>query len=309
MHALGADDAEAIAAAHAAGEFVWADLLDPTPEQLARIGDVFDLHPLAIEDATEFDQLPKIDHYRDWLLLVFYGVAEDDSEPVDLIETHLFVARDWLVTVRREPCMSLEALVHRDDPGDERWIVYRVIDALTDSFFSVLHTLDDRIDALENEILTGDVQRVREHVITLRRSVGRLTRVLFAQRDILDGSAKDLAALAGLEDESTAYFRDVQDHLRRLALRADGQRERLTAAIHLADSAVNTRMTRASERLALIATVFLPLTAVASFFGMNFSWMVDHIDTLGWFLALGIALPVATLVGLFAFVLKRGYLD
>jgi magnesium transporter len=309
VHALGAADADAIAAARAEGRFVWVDLLDPTPDELARVGDIFGLHPLAIEDATEFDQLPKIDHYQDWLLLVFYGVAaEGAAAAVDLIETHLFVAHDWLVTVRRAPCLSLEHLRHEDDPGDERWIVYRVIDSLTDSFFGVLHALDDRIEALENELLEGDVKSVRKDVIALRRSVGRLTRVLLTQRDILDASAKELAALAG-HDDSTAYFRDVQDHLRRLAVRADAQRERLTSAIHLADSAVNTRLTRASERFALIATVFLPLTAVSSFFGMNFSWLVENIDTLGWFLGLGIALPIATLAGLFAFVKRRGYLE
>ncbi len=309
MHALGADDADAIAAARAAGRFVWVDLLDPTPDELARIGDLFDLHPLAIEDATEFDQLPKIDHYRDWLLLVFYGVAADADATVDLVETHLFVARDWLVTVRREPCLSLEHLRHEDDPGDERWIVYRVIDALTDSFFGVLHGLDDRIEALENELLDGDPQTVRKHVVTLRREVGRLTRVLSSQRDILDDSAGDLAALVGLGADSSAYFRDVQDHLRRLAVRADGQRERLTGAVHLADNAVNTRLTRASERFALIATVFLPLTAVSSFFGMNFTWLIEHIDTFGGFIALGIVLPIVTLAGLFVVIARRGYLD
>jgi len=309
VHALSADDADAITAARTAGEFVWVDLLEPSPEELARVGDLFDLHPLAIEDATEFDQLPKIDHYRDWMLLVFYGVAQDAGDVVDLIETHLFVSNDWLITVRREPCLSLEELRHEEDPGDERWIVYRVIDALTDSFFSVLHTLDGRIEALENEILEGDVHRVREHIVALRRSVGRLSRVLITQRDILDGSAKDLAGLAGLGHDSSAYFRDVQDHLRRLALRADGQRDRLTGAIHLADSTINTRMTRASERLALIATIFLPLTAVASFFGMNFSWMIDHIGSGWWFLGLGIVFPAATIIGLFVYVAKRGYLD
>lgn len=309
MHALGADDADAIAAARAAGRFVWVDLLDPTPAQLARIGDLFDLHPLAIEDATEFDQLPKIDHYRSWLLLVFYGVSEDATQGVDLIETHLFVGRDWLITVRREPCLSLEHLRHEDDPGDERWIVYRVIDALTDSFFGALHQIDDRIEALESEVLEGAVQAVRAHIVTAHRQVGRLTRVLAAQRDILDDSAGDLAALAGLGDESSAYLRDVQDHLRRLAVRADAQRDRLTGVVHLADNAVNTRLTKASERFALIATIFLPLTAVSSFFGMNFAWMVGQIDTFGWFLALGLVLPAAMLVALIVFVARRGYLD
>jgi magnesium transporter len=304
-------DATQIDAALASGEYVWVDLIDPTPEAMALVQDRFALHPLAVEDSEEFSQLPKIDHYGSHLLLVFFGASvADDGQDVDLIENHLFVADHWLVTVRRAPCLSLDHLAeHPDGPGDDRWTVYRVIDTLTDSFFPVMHELERRIEQLEDHVLEGEEEGVRRDIVAIRHPVLKLDRVLATQRDTFYRASSDLTKLPGLGADASAYFADVQDHLRRLALRADSERERLTGAIHLADSVTNTRLARASERLSLIATIFLPLTAVASFFGMNFSWMIDGIDTAGWFFGLGIGLPVLTLAILIVYIRRQGYLE
>jgi magnesium transporter len=305
-------DGTEIDAALASGEYLWVDLIDPTPEAMAVVQAKLDLHPLAVEDSEEFSQLPKIDHYGHHLLLVFFGarLVDEEGDDVHLVETHLFVADHWLVTVRREPCLSLDHLVeHPEGPGDDRWTVYRVIDTLTDSFFPVMHALELRIERLEDQVLEGEEEGIRREIVRIRHPVLKLDRVLATQRDTFYRASSDLAKLPGLGTDSTAYFADVQDHLRRLALRADSERERLTGAIHLADSVTNTRLARASERLSLIATIFLPLTAVASFFGMNFAWMVDGIDTAGWFFGLGVGLPLVTLAILIAYIRRRGYLD
>jgi magnesium transporter len=303
-------DAEEIDAAVASGDYVWVDLVDPTPETMAMVQDRFGLHPLAVEDSEEFSQLPKMDHYGSHLLLVFYGARLDEGDDVELIETHLFVADHWLVTVRRAPCLSLDHLADApQDPGDDRWIVYRVIDALTDSFFPVMHELELRIERLEDHVLEGEEDGVRRQIAAVRHPVLKLDRILATQRDTFLRASSDLTQLPGLGTDSSAYFADVQDHLRRLAVRADSERDRLTGAIHLADSVTNTRLARASERLSLIATIFLPLTAVSSFFGMNFSWMIDQIDTSAWFFGLGIGLPLVTLVLLLVYIRRQGYLD
>lgn len=312
MQIVRGGDPKALDAALATGEYVWVDLLDPTAEEMADVQGRLALHPLAVEDSQEFSQLPKLDHYGHHLLLVFFGASfnEASAEEVDLIETHLFIADHWLVTVRRAPCLSLEHLrdVAPQDPGDDRWIVYRVIDSLTDSFFPVMHALELQIEGLEDHVLEGEDRDTRRGILMLRHPVLKLGRVLTAQRYVFDRAVTDLASLPGLGHDSAAYFADVQDHLRRLTVRADTERERLTGAIHLADSVTNNRLARASERFALIATIFLPLTAVSSFFGMNFSWMIDQIDSPAWFFGLGIGLPAATLTVLIAFIRRRGYL-
>jgi magnesium transporter len=309
MEILSAPDPATMEAARQRGEYVWIDLLDPTDDELRRASKQRDIHPLALEDTEEFSQRPKLDHYGDHLLLVFYGARLEADGSISEVETHLIVGAQWLVTVRRHPCLSLDELHETVDPGDDRWIVYRVVDALTDSYFPVMHEIDQRIDHLEEEILEGDARDARRDTVMLRKPVLKIERVLTAQRDVLDRSVSELSQLPGLGDVSQAYFRDVQDHLYKLAGRAESQRDRLTGAIHLAEGITSTRLAVASERLSLIATIFLPLTAVSSFFGMNFRWMVDHIETLPWFLGFGVALPVALLVFLLFFVWRRGFLD
>jgi magnesium transporter len=303
-------DPNAIDAALATGEYIWVDLIDPSAETMAMAQEKFGLHRLAVEDSEEFQQLPKLDDYGSHLLLVFYGARIDERNDVEMIETHLFVCDDWLVTVRRAPCISLDHLAEDpEDPGDDRWIIYRVIDALTDSFFPVMHELELRIEQLEDHLLEGEEEGVRREIVAVRHPVLKLDRILATQRDTFYRASSDLARLPGLGSDSAAYFADVQDHLRRLAVRAESERDRLTGAIHLADSVTNTRLARASERLSLIATIFLPLTAVSSFFGMNFSWMIDVIDTAGWFFGLGVGLPVVTLAILVFYIRRQGYLD
>jgi magnesium transporter len=309
MEILSAPDRAALEAARQRGEYVWIDLLDPSAEELRKASDELGVHPLALEDSEEFSQRPKLDHYGDHLLLVFYGARLEDDGEISEVETHLIVGRDWLLTVRRHPCLSLDELRESADPGDDRWIVYRVVDALTDSYFPVMHDIDQRIDHLEEEILEGDTRDARRDTVHLRKPVLKIERILTAQRDVFDRSVSELAQLPGLGDVSQAYFRDVQDHLYKLASRSEGQRDRLTGAIHLAEGMTSTRLAEASERLSLIATIFLPLTAVSSFFGMNFGWMVDHINSLPWFLGLGVAVPVALVLFLLAFIWRRGFLD
>jgi magnesium transporter len=309
MEVLSAPDPAALEAARQRGEYVWIDLLEPTREELEKASGELGVHPLALEDSEEFSQRPKLDHYGDHLLLVFFGARLEDDGEIALVETHLIVGPQWLLTVRRHPCLSLDHLHDSVDPGDDRWIVYRVVDALTDSYFPVMHEIDGRIDHLEEEILDGDAKDARRDTVHLRKPVLKIERVLTAQRDVFDRSVSDLAQLPGLGDLSEAYFRDVQDHLYRLSDRAAAQRDRLTGAIHLAEGITSTRLAVASERLSLIATIFLPLTAVSSFFGMNFGWMVDHISGFGWFLGLGVVVPVALVLFLLLFIWRRGFLN
>lgn len=309
MQVLRAADPTAVADARATGEFLWVDLVDPSPEELDAAGQLFELHPLAVEDAQKFGQSPKLDRYGDWVLLVFYGATRSGADESQLVETHLFVSADWLVTVRRRPCVSLEGLRERRDEPDDRWIVYRVVDALTDSFFPVLAAIDEQVEQLEDRVIDGDADTARREVVDLRRTVLGLRRVLLAQRDAFDQAASELSRLPGLGAESADYFRDVQDHLRRLAGRADADRDRLMAVIDMADSAATARLNHILERLTLVSTIFLPLTATVSFFGMNFGWMVEHIEGAVAFLLLGVTLPVLIAVGLLGFFRRRGYLD
>src|SRR6478672_8510244 len=149
MQVLDRADAQAIAELIARDEFFWLDLVDPSDDQLAQLGERFSWHPRAVEDMQHLGQRPKLDRYGDQMLIVFYGARTTDAlgdEEPQLVEVHMMVSGSWVVTVRRRHCDELDELHRRiaaDPSRDEELVVYKICDALTDTFFPVLEQIDD----------------------------------------------------------------------------------------------------------------------------------------------------------------------
>ena len=290
-------DPAAIAQARERG-YTWIDLTDPDDAAIDALAEALTLHPLAVEDTKEFHQRPKVEAYDDFVLAVLYGSAGDE-----LVETHLFAGDGWTATVRRGRCAALEHL--HAGPVDST-IGLRILDALTDTFFGALDGLDGDLERLEDAIVAGRGTRTaRQEILDLRRATAGPRRVLPAERDALDRGAADFARFQHPEDGDMHYdLRDVQDHLQHLAGRADGARERLHQDLDMAENAQSARLNEIGERLTLITVVFLPLTFVTGFFGMNFRWMTDHIETLGAFV-LGAGGGCAISIGVLLTIFRR----
>ena len=268
-------------------EFFWLDLESPGDAELDEVGDQLGWHPLALEDAREFEQRPKLDDYPNHALLVFYGV--EDGE---LAEVHLFVSGEWIVTVHRRPCAPLAALHARgadQAAGSEEELVYRILDALTDSFFPALEAADDQLEELENEIVAQPSDQQLGQVLTLRRRLGPMRRIAEDQCELFSNVRALLERMPGLErDRAAEAFRDVSDHLERIADLVEGLRDRVRDSLGLYASTNSNRLNEVITRLTVVSTVFLPLTFVVGFFGQNFGWMVDHVDSFTTFLLYGV---------------------
>jgi magnesium transporter len=271
-------------------EFFWLDVESPSDDELDTLAQLLEWHPLAVEDAKEFGQRPKLDTYRSHALLVFYGVNEPDRRTA---EVHLFVSGGSLVTVRRAPCARLEGL-HEDleppPPRTEESLVYRVLDALTDSFFPVLDEADEDIERLEDAIIASPDRGQLARVVELRRRLGPMRRVALDQSDMFADVRTVLEDLPGLErdPQSEDRFRDISDHLQRMSEVLDAARDRLTAALELYATTNSNRLNEVIERLTVISIVFLPLTFLVGFFGQNFGWMERHINSFADFLIWGV---------------------
>lgn len=291
---------DAITAARGRG-FTWIDIRDPDDAAIDRLAVELGLHPLAVEDTKKFRQRPKIEAYDDFVLIVAYGVAG-----TDLVETHTYVSEHWMLTVHRQPCVTLDQL-HDEDASPV--LALRVLDALTDTFFAAFDGLDERLDSLEDDIIdSDDTQTAKREILHLRRDTSGLRRILPAQRDALTRGMDDLAAIPGMGGEAKYLVRDVADHLERLATHAETARDRLLADLDMADNAQTTRLNLIGERLTLVATVFLPLTFVTGFFGMNFKWLTDHIETFGAFALGGIGGCVVSATVLLAYFQRKHWL-
>jgi magnesium transporter len=293
-------------------EFFWLDVAGPTPEQIDELADRFGWHKLVREDLKEFDQRPKIDNYGDYMLLVFYGAHFDDQDEPALTEVHIIVSGSYIVTLRHKGCNELEQLHARFQArpaGSEQFLVYRVLDTLTDSFFPILERIDEKIDVLEDEIIQRPTDEQLQRMFRIKRFLVSLRRVITPQRDLAQSTIEDIQELPGIEPEQRNYFRDVYDHLIRISDLIDSYRDLVSGAMDAYLSNVSNRLNVVMKQLTIIATIFLPLTFVTGFFGQNFGWLVKHISSFWVFLVFGIGGLLVPCALLFVWFRRAGFLD
>ena len=295
-------------------QFFWLDLTAPTPADIEKLHELFGFHPLALEDAVHFGQRPKLDHYQDYVFLVFYGAREDASVGgADVLrEVQMFVSGQYLVTLHTgelpvldEQRSRLEGVVLHS----EQFLLYRVFDALTDSFFPLLARMDDEIDELEAAVLAGPTDEQLQRLFAMKRMLVGMRKVVSPQRDLFARSIDQLADLPGLQLDERDYFRDVYDHLIRISDLIDSYRDLLTSTTDLYLSTVSNRQNEVMKQLAIVGTIFLPLSFITGFFGMNFGWLVNTGITATWtFFVLGVGSMLATCVVLVRFFKSRGWM-
>jgi magnesium transporter len=287
--------------------FFWLDLTDPSDTDVMQFQRLFGFHPLALEDTISFGQRPKLDEYGDHVLLVYYGAVDRELQ-----EVHLYIAGSYLVTVHHGPLPALEGERDRVDAialASEESLLYRVLDSLTDSFFPVLSAIDDEIEELEEQIVGEPTQECLRRLFGLRRELVGLRKVITPQRDIFARSIDRISSLPGLTVDERDYFRDVYDHLIRMSDLVDSYRDLLSGAMDLYLSTVGNRQNEVMKQLAIVGTIFLPLSFITGFFGQNFGWLVDHALTgLDAFLAYGIGSLVVSCIVLLFFFWRRGWL-
>lgn len=292
-----------------AAGFFWLDLHRPTADDLHLLGDALGLHPLALEDSSKFGQRPKLEEYDDFVFLVLYGHAPDED---GLVEVHCYLSESWLLTLRRDDAPGLDALHASSRTGrtlaaDGVTTLYHVADSLVDSFFPAVARFDDRIELIEDAVLSEPKHEQLRDVFTMRRRLARLRRVIGPQRDLLGRLASGAAALPDMSIEDERRFRDVYDHTLRLSEMMEASREVMSAAAEVYLTSSSNRTNAVMKQLAVIATIFLPLSFVAGFFGQNFDWLVDSIGSRTAFLALGLGSQVVTLLLLLLFFKRRGW--
>ncbi|MGH2995287.1 MAG: magnesium/cobalt transporter CorA [Gaiellaceae bacterium] len=293
------------------GEFFWLDLHGPGEEDLALLRDTFGFHPLAVEDSEHFGQRAKVEDYGEFVFLVLYGAAPEPDED-RLVEVHCFYSERFLVTVRRDESPACDAVRERYARRPARplrpiVLLYRLFDALVDSFFPALEDVDHALETIEDELLVAQGDARLQQIVKLRRRLVLLRRAAAPQRDLAGQVAGGILELPDLDDDARRYFRDVHDHLIRVTEQLDVYRDLLTGVLDVHQTTVSNRQNAVMKQLTVIATIFLPLTFITGFFGQNFDWMVGHVG--GWpqFVAFGLGLELLTVAALLILFKKRGW--
>jgi magnesium transporter len=297
------------------GKLLWLDMNGIDDNGIDMLRTAFRIHPLALEDITEFGQRPKIETYGDVTYLVSYGARAFDQEPA---EVHCFYSERFLVTVRTEHCVALNQLreyVHKAGgqlPGDraptQLIFLHHVLDALIDSYFPTLSEFDDRIDDLQIRIFTSPTDDDLQELFSMQRSLVSLRKLVTPQRDMVASIVSGVIPLPGMTPDREPYVRDLYDHLIRISDLVDSYRDLLSNAMDAYLSVVSNNLNVVMKQLTIIATVFLPLSFLTGFFGQNFGWMVDHIGSWQTFVGFGLGTEVVAITSLFLLFRTRGWI-
>lgn len=264
---------------HTPGSFVWLGLHEPDNAMLDRVQEEFGLHDLAIEDARNAHQRPKLEVYGDVLFIVLNTAQMEDGNVV-FGETHLFVGRDFLVSVRHGPSASYSPVRERCERTPQLlakgapFALYAVMDFVVDNYQPVLERLQEEFEQIESQIFGDTFDRAAiERLYTLKRQLLRLRNAALPVEDI----AGQLVRLHEdvVPKELRAYFRDIADHAHRAVGALDVIREMLTTAISVNVALVSVTQNDIVKRLAGWGAILAIPTVVFSNYGMNFKGMPE----------------------------------
>jgi magnesium transporter len=256
---------------------LWVDFLDESDPDCRRVlSDTFGFHPLAIDDALKQSHVPKVDDWERYLYIVLHAVDYDPNSEQALRskELDIFAGPGFVVTHREEEIEPLDRVwegctrdVRFMEKGSVR-LLYHIIDEIVAGHMPAVDAIDDEMDGLEGVILASPGRDVLPRIQRLKRSLLHLRRVIGPQREVLNRLARDQYAV--ILDGERIYFRDVYDHLVRLHDLTEGLRDLASGALDTYLSVINNRMNEVMKTFTLITTLFMPISFITGFFGMNF---------------------------------------
>lgn len=265
--------------------YVWIDIQGQSREDLELLGSRFHFHPLALEDCEHLDQRPKLDEYDDHLFLVIHGFMPGEvQDDVYLHEVHVFFAPHFLITVHISPHPAIDRCWERLLQDAEQvtrgtdHLLYRICDGLVDSNFPTLECLSQALESLEDEILGRKDMHPVPRFVALKRSLSSFRRVISPQREVIGQLLRREDFY--VSEQIRVYFRDIYDHLVRLTELVEVERELLASARDAHFTMLSQRTNEIMKRLTMASIVFLPLTVITGFFGMNFAHLPFENDNL-----------------------------
>ena len=277
---------------------VWIDLTGLADVALVRrLGELFGLHRLALEDVLNQQQRAKVEDYGAHEFLIVRQVDANDQHETE--QFAMFVGQGFVLTFQERPgdCFGLVRQRARDPDGQMRkrgadYFAYALLDALVDAYFPVLENLGDWLQRIEDEVLgDGEPKEIVSQLHAARRWLLTLRRALWPMREVGSGLARGEAR--HFADDVRPYLRDVQDHVVQLLDLLENHREMVSSLLELHLSAVNHRLNEVMKVLTIIATIFIPLTFIVGVYGMNFQYMPELHEKWGYPATLGVMFTIA----------------
>lgn len=256
---------------------LWVDFAAETPEVCLPILQGFGFHPLSIDDALQETHVPKLDDWSDYLYIVLnYMHARQNGEEWDMAvdELDIFLGTNYIVTHHDHPLAAVDSAWNACDldprtlqEGADH-LLYKIADYLVADYMPIVEQIDEGINLIEDQIFDRPSPRTLERLFALKRVLLAMRRILLPQREVLNKLARDPYKV--IDPKDRIFFRDIYDHLVRLHDINESLRDLVGGAQDTYLSVVNNRMNEVMKTLTIITVLFMPLTFVTGYFGMNF---------------------------------------
>lgn len=261
-------------------QFVWIGLHEPSEEVLKKVQKEFGLHELAVEDARNAHQRPKVELYGDSVFIVLRTVQMNKDHHTEFGETHFFVGPNFIVTIRHGASLSYAAVRARCESTPhlltkgQGFVLYAVMDFIVDQYFPVIQELEQELEIVEEKVFKEKPSReTTEHIYMLKRELLEVKRATSPLVDICNRLMR--FEIKCISEETRPYFRDVYDHAIRINEVVDNTRELLNTALEANFSLISISQNDVSKKFAGWAAIIAIPTMVAGFYGMNFKFMPE----------------------------------
>lgn len=262
------------------GEFDWIGLANPTPEEMELVRTQFGLHPLAVEDALNAQQMAKVELYGQQLFIVARTAAIEEGENIAYGQTAIFLGSKFIVTARMGSTRAHEKLRRRLEVDAERlaegpdYVAHAILDFVVDGYQPILEKYEESVQAMEE----GAIDHFPEHstirrIFRLRRQFRRFQRIIGPMEEVCERLAS--TELPVIDPGARIWFRDVLDHVRRSLVRMNGLRDTLASIVETAALLEQHRQGDMTRQLAAYAAILAVPTAIAGIYGMNFRHMPE----------------------------------
>lgn len=263
---------------------LWVDFSGETPEASLPVLESFGFHPLAIDDALQEIHSPKVDDWDEYLYIVLNYMMVNTDWEADIDELDVFVGRNYIVTHHDQPmdfvdevwALYLRDPRHAHEGADH--LLYRLADNLVTHYMPIVERVDEALDEIEDQVFDRPSPATLQHLFTLKRLLLTMRRVTLPQREVLNKLARDDFRV--IDPRDRIFFRDIYDHLVRVHDLNESLRDLVGGVLDTYLSVVNNRMNEVMKTLTIITTLFMPITFITGFFGMNF--FEPAAQLLGW---------------------------
>jgi len=279
---------------------------------IEKIGEHYNLHPLVLEDIVNIGQRPKIDEYDNYLFVVLKMLYYNKDENIVSEQVSFILGDNYVLTFQEAEGDVFDSIRNRIRTSKGRirtlgtdYLLYALIDAVVDHYYIVIETLGNKIEDLEDNLFSGFSQKeISQQIQDLKREVLRIRRAIFPLREIINRIEKTENRL--IKKKTLQYYRDVYDHIIQISENIDIYREMIWGLMDMYMTTISNKMNEVMKVLTIIATIFIPLTFIAGIYGMNFENIPELHFKYGYFILWGIM--IVLFLGMIYYFKKKKWL-